>query len=320
MEHRGSPALRSTDSLQNLTTPGVANVTVSGETASGRPLILHFNGSSWTRSELSMPREPSSVSAVNATSASDAWVAAVASGGSALERWTTVGWAPGIPVDVSGGSCVGQPQLRRLEVIDDSDVWGLMCSHGVFRWNGTQVVVEAGPSSPGFTDMLYNGIGASSASNVWVVGIWIDTLTFPEQGPLAGFFDGLSWTSPQPPSYGTYHAFNAVAAASPGSVWAVGVRYVFADHKFVAQYNLLDNWNGHSWSEYGGPNPSTNSELLGAAAVPHSKTFWAVGDDGIEDLDPALLQLTRNRVSGFSPPRSRLSAPEVAQLARGDVR
>ncbi len=279
-------ALRATDRLEHLVTPGVGNIVVSGVAASGSPLVLHFDGSAWTRTVLTMPPGADVVQSVDATSATDVWAAAQGSAGDTLEHWTSIGWRQSIPV-VTGSICVGI-HIQELYVINDSDVWARICQGKLMRWNGSQVVVEPGPQASPGSASVYNGIGASSASNVWVVGFWVNDVFSPSEGPLAGYFDGATWTSPQPPSYALWHGFNAVAAASPASVWAVGLRWVTdsSGHHVVGQDNLLDYWNGHRWAEYGGPNPTAgDSELLGASPVPHSKTFWAVGETGnFEDI------------------------------------
>jgi len=74
---------------------------------------------------------------------------------------------------------------------------------------------------------------------------------------------------------GTFHdQLFGVAASSRSSAWAVGVYG-------TVQRNLIEHWNGRSWSAVANPSPGgTHGGFLNAVAAVSSSNAWAVGAYG----------------------------------------
>lgn len=95
---------------------------------------------------------------------------------------------------------------------------------------------------------------------------------------------GGSWNVIPSPNTGHPHnVLNGVAAIASNDVWAVGGHGVFGNH---AQ-QLIQHWNGTSWSIVPGPTLSTPNELLAVSAV-GANEVWAVG--GYNSGGQALIQ------------------------------
>src|SRR6266849_5141028 len=73
---------------------------------------------------------------------------------------------------------------------------------------------------------------------------------------------------------GTFHdQLFGVAAASRSSAWAVGIY-----NSGSVQRNLIEHWNGRSWSAVANPSPGgTHGGFLNAVAAVSSSNAWAVG-------------------------------------------
>jgi len=99
----------------------------------------------------------------------------------------------------------------------------------VVRWNGTKWKHVASPNPAGTTNRNLNildSVTAISRANVWAVG-YDASVTNSARNTLIEHWNGTRWkhvASPNPAGTSTFDAnhLNAVAAASAGSVWAVG--------------------------------------------------------------------------------------------------
>ena len=285
------------DRLDGVTATSATNVTITADTWGASVIVLHFNGTSWTRTVLPPTPEPLAQPDATALSATDVWVGALSNNDTSgvqdtyLEHWNGIGWQS-ILVKV-GQVLDDRSFVVAVHPISDSDVWfdtsEVIVTVGqpdqifgvVYQWNGSTVLDRGtGPQSPAgqrswAVDL--HDIGSSSANDVWVSGAWWST----NANPLAGQWQGgTGWSSPVMNFYALRHAVWGIAVASPSNVWTVGYRYSTSapgPYGGPAVYNLLEHWNGVSWQEWGGPNPTNNNTLNAVAAVPHSSQFWAVG-------------------------------------------
>lgn len=120
------------------------------------------------------------------------------------------------------------------------------------HWNGTTWQrVRVAPA-----DGWLNGVAATSARDVWVVGL-------SGSAALILHFNGTSWRRvPSPPSSGGLLA--DVTAVSPRNAWAVGV---------TGGGSLIVHWNGTAWRRVHSPSLAF---LAGVSAL-SAKNIWAVG-------------------------------------------
>jgi hypothetical protein len=84
-----------------------------------------------------------------------------------------------------------------------------------------------------------------------------------------------SWVGPQPPSPGsTANQLNAVTVISPCDAWAVGSYTSLGSGR---QLNLIEHWNGASWSVVPSPQPGTGGSFLDGVRAVSPSNIWAVG-------------------------------------------
>ena len=206
-------------------------------------LVLHWNGTAWSRvkspNPSSNPIVPSNeLTGVTAVSGTDAWA---------------VG---------DYGTSTGQDTLA-------------------LHWNGTawSQVKTPNPSGMGTPDVLL-GVGAVSASDAWAVGEYVNNTT-NLRATLALHWNGTAWSQAASPSPGTggktFNLLHAVSTTSGANAWAAG-DYLSNSGSTLT---LILHWDGTAWSKVASPNPSgglgADNELHGVSAVSGTDA-WAVGD------------------------------------------
>jgi hypothetical protein len=132
----------------------------------------------------------------------------------------------------------------------------------VESWNGTSWSVATSPS-PGSRSYL-DGVSCVSADACTAVGTQANTgnvlVTLVES------WNGTSWSavpSPSPsPGYGDY--LDGVSCASASACTAVGQR---STTDAGAGKNLVESWNGTSWSVATSPNRGTSDNFTGVSCT-----------------------------------------------------
>jgi hypothetical protein len=120
-----------------------------------------------------------------------------------------------------------------------------------------------------------HAVTALSATDAWLVGRRGDGR------PLIEHWDGSLWTEAAGPDVGTPVTLADVAAASSTDVVAVGYRGDCGNAPCVRD-TVTVSFDGAAWSRVPSTNPSAKgvNALYGAAAIPGTKLFWAVGEVG----------------------------------------
>jgi hypothetical protein len=239
-----------------------------------RIVILHWNGTAWTRAP--SPNLAGHLSSVAATSADDAWAAGYTSSPAGRDaalilHWNGTTWKQVPSPNPSAGTV-----LDSMAAISAGDAWAVgytgmgtltcrRCATLILHWNGTtwKRVPSPNPSAGSQLD----GVAATSAGNAWAVGYTgMGTLTCRRCTTLILHWTGKAWTrvpSPNPPGGGT---ITGVAATSARSAWAVG---------YSQGGTLILRWNGKAWTRVPSPTPTTGILECVAAASAHSA--WAAG-------------------------------------------
>jgi hypothetical protein len=230
-----------------------------GSASSGRedqPLILHWNGSSWTVSTVPIVTGGASLAGVAAIAPDDVW--AVGYTGDAtlgLERAFALHWdgASWVTSSINAGS--GRSLLSSMSATSSSDVWAVGYLHHrplAVHFNGRAwrgAVIE----SPG----TLSAVASSSPDHVWAVGssIW--------------FWDGSDWTETGEIRGGGH--LQGIAAASDRDVWAVGSRPAGGGTRALAQ-----RFGGRNQTVVRGQGVPGSDAFTAATALP-SGAVWAVG-------------------------------------------
>ena len=197
-------------------------------------LAEHWNGKTWTRVPTPTPDGSAYFNAVAATSASNAWAVGLITPG-----------GPGVPA-------LTTPLIE--------------------HWNGKAWTVAKFPEPA--DGGQFNGVAATSASNVWAVGSTGANSIAAGQTTLIEHWNGKSWTrvpSPSPKGTGTGSVLAGVAATGPDNAWADGETPNSGPAK-----SLIEHWNGTRWAVLPSPNPTGDTYLTGIAAA-SSTDAWAVG-------------------------------------------
>ena len=193
--------------------------------------ILHWDGTTWT--QVFSPNPNSSLTSANqltgitAISANDIW-AVGKSGASPLSlHWNGTTWSA-VAVPTSTGDSLSAFQAVSGSVTND--IWAVGFADGLFvnnrrgmiqRFDGTSwipVLCINGTGGPGITaaNFQYNGVSASTANNVWIVGDSDGT-------PLVLHWDGTSLVIvPTATFSAAYTRLDAITASSATTAWGVG--------------------------------------------------------------------------------------------------
>jgi hypothetical protein len=226
------------DPLSSVTAPSAGDawavgVSVSGSTA--QPVILHWDGSSW--SPVTVPGTSGfRPGLVESSSADDVWVFGYGSSGPQALVWNGSTWSTvALPASFGGGPAA---------VVNSTDVWAAAssscsagtCTTAVWHWDGTS---WASSQVNGFLQ------GITSAGSA----AWLVTLTSvhnPNTNPTGqpAIYESAGDQLQPVASPATRIGTDAGLAASPaGQLWLLGPPAASKDP------SLLFHWNGQSWSQ-----------------------------------------------------------------------
>jgi hypothetical protein len=222
-----------------------------GVTGVFKPLIEHWNGTTWTQQRFPLPTNGGLFTAVTATSATNAW--AVGWTGSTspgagtqtlIEHWNGRTWTRVASPNPAGTFSI----LDGVAASGPGNVWavGYTGTNGgpdqplILHWQDGAWVAVPSPSPTG--DVALQSVATTSHSDVWAVGLTHPTTCSPQCGTLIEHWNGKTWRqvpSPNPPA-GYLNAFAGVAALNCHNAWAVGT----TDYAST----LIAHWNGKSWN------------------------------------------------------------------------
>jgi hypothetical protein len=210
-----------------------------------KTLILHWNGTAWTRVPSPSPGTGSSLSSVTAVSARSAWAVGCtadcflssASPQTIILRWNGTAWAR---VPSPAAAQVGA--LNGVAATSASNVWAVGCTGHCFgpmattttmivHWNGTAWRLAASPNPA--PNSILTAVTATSASDAWAVGY-----TRTGFKTLIVHWNGARWTQVPSPTPGSSSQLFGVDATSTRNAWAVG-----SD----GTATILQHWNGTTW-------------------------------------------------------------------------
>ena len=253
--------------------------------ASGRTLILRWNGTAWTRVPSPDPGTSRRIAGVAAASAGSAWAVGCTGCNTSTStstsvrtlilRWNGTAWAQ-VPSPNPGTNSY----LNSVAVAPDGTTWAVGDTESggvlrtlILRWNGTAWTTVPSPSpgtGPGMGSYL-SGVAVTPDGTAWAVG-YNDS-----SGVISALilrWNGTAWTTvPSPSPADSY--LSAVAATSAGTAWAVG--YSGANTNAPTRALIL-RWNGTAWTTVPNPGPA-GSWLFGVVVTPDGAA-WAVGWTG----------------------------------------
>jgi hypothetical protein len=250
------------------------------------PLIVHWNGTSWSTVAAPSNVPIAELLAVNADSASDVWAVGDDQHGSGvILHFNGVSWSSFAAPALAGGET-----LQGVKAFSPTNVWAVGgrfsgCANSIgktliLHFNGTAWSIVPSPS-PDPKGNVLAAVGGFSATNVWAVGCQglSETTTGVPPGTrtLTEHWNGTTWSAVSSPSVGDEDSLTGVAAPSAAVAATVGSDNNTSGSIPIAR-TLAEAWTGTTWSVAPTPNVGTSDNLLkGVAAIPGSVAIWAVG-------------------------------------------
>jgi hypothetical protein len=263
-------------SLQGTLAQGESPLAIS------RPLIEHWDGSSWQMMSNSGYGEQ--LNSLVAISQNDIWAvcsfAVGQTGHTFFEHWNGTDWQQRRWEQVSPDRSTSDVSLASVAAVSANDIWAVGVSRSVsgkqytglvMHWNGSQWQQE--PTPPGSQNLF--SVSAFSAQNIWVVG------ADQNAHPLVEHWDGQQWSNAALPGSlaNARTSLRSIKAVSANDIWAVGSFY--SNQALSPAQVLILHWNGNAWHQVSMP------ALLSPANPPGSEAhgiivsggqLWIVGD------------------------------------------
>lgn len=149
-----------------------------GSCSCSKALILHWNGSSWKVAYNSLAASTMNLTSVAASSATNVWAGGW--GYATADTTVTLQWNGTAWRRITSGQAIGASSIDAWGVATTSlaSVWavGGVYNYSILRYNGKTWKAQAVPKAPGSTSYL-SGIAATSATNAWAVGYYVDNST-----------------------------------------------------------------------------------------------------------------------------------------------
>jgi hypothetical protein len=303
------------------------------------PLIDHWNGTTW--SQATPPSFPATngvhLGWVSAGSAADAWAVGTINQvkhpgyfGPLTIHWNGTAWTnvpDPLPLN-PGTALVG---VADISSTDAYAIGNQGSAHGLEeQWDGTAWTRPADqppfpePNGDTFAQNTVNAISATSASNVWIVGTYLQTVYSNIWDPYSVHWDGTAWNLVTMPQV-TGAVFTSADALSPANVWAAGnspsgpliahwngtawtitpspaagtltgitarsASDVWAVGYTTGPQTLTLHWDGTTWTSVSSPSVGSASQLTSVSSSPGAAIVWAGGYSGVSgSFNPLTLQ------------------------------
>jgi hypothetical protein len=196
----------------------------TGPTSSYRTLILHWDGTAWSRVPSPAGAVSGTLAGVTMISLTNGWAAG---SGASRHRPLVLHWN-GRSWQRSATPPVGlEPELTGVAASSADSAWavgdtlnGTVIVTVTLHWDGKTWHRVTSPSPGGVQGTGLAGVAATPSGTVWAAG---DAAGLrPGDRPLVLHRTGSRWTGVRVPSTGREGVLNAVAATTSGYTWAVG--------------------------------------------------------------------------------------------------
>jgi hypothetical protein len=269
--------------------------------AADHSLIVHFNGTAWTRLATPAPAKnfQDVAESVSADSTTDAWAVGVSQDTTdgdvvrpLLLHWNGTAWAkvkapnPGTSEAVSGVDALSPTNAWAVgyECVancTDTSTGPRTTDTMILHWNGTAWSQVASPS-PGSLVNELTSVSGSSSSDIWAAG----ESGASGSGPLSLVlhWDGTAWSQVTSPNAGAADEgwLYGVSAASPTAALAVGSTCASECGDSDEQDATLGmDWNGTAWAVATTPSPVAARPVLSGVSALSPTQAWAVGSYAI---------------------------------------
>ena len=250
--------------------------------ANERPLILFWDGTSWTRRNSSLGINQT-LNSVHCTSTTDCWAVGNQSGGeliikwnSGTSTWSRVGPYPDIPDE----------NLNSVYMVSPTDGWAVGANGTIARWNGTNWYLwqQANATAlrwnhaswsdksallPLTTNQL-RSVSMLSYADGWAVG---NPGAVASLRPSFVRWSGSAWTAYDSTTLNINRTLRGVYCSAGNDCWAVG-----NPGGTATEQPLILWWDGTTWTKR---NSSLGiNQRLNSVYCVSSNNCWAVGNPG----------------------------------------
>jgi hypothetical protein len=281
----------------------------SASSSSPKILMLHWNGSAWSKvasSQLKLIGSAGDLSGITVVNARDAY--AVGYSGNPLGtthtlllHWNGAAWSTVTsPAPVSGGALTAVTASSKggwavgyyATGPSALDYWSL-----AFRLNGATWSRVSSKTN----DVTFTGVATTSAGTSWATANEVAMIT----GGLAKW-SGSRWSWIHSfPVQGMYHALNGIAAGPGGRAFAVG-----ANGNVPLTPALSMEWTGHAWVKAVVSAPS--GSLLDAVTFAPGGIAWAAGSSGPAGGRPMIVRWNGREWSRVTTPANAAQLSGIA--------
>jgi hypothetical protein len=256
-----------------------------------RMLIEHWNGRIWKQVPSHFPgclKDNDGLSAVTATSASNAWAVGTATSCvfgvkiTVILHWDGHSWHE---VTSPDPGALSDNYLRGVAASSARDAWTVgfysTTSGGrllplIAHWDG-HAWTEVTSPSPYSDTMGLLGVAARTPAKAWAVGE-ATTGSVGATQQLTFHWNGTAWKQAASSSQAGRGLGGVAAVPGRHTAWAVGFRVSSTSPVLT----LIERWTGSSWQRVASPNPGqgtaqTRLDQLQAVAAVSATNAWAVG-------------------------------------------
>jgi len=252
------PALKGATDIGSISASSATDAWAVGQTCDEltgfcSPLILHWNGKTWSDVKISkLTGLYADLYQVVDISPVDAWAVGFSIFGPFALNWNGHAWRI---VTEPGSSEYGGALNSASAIPGTSELWALEAASGgqfLLKWNGTSFHGFALPLRGLYS---LNDIAASSLSNAWLVGTSLSGSG--TQPSLTAHFDGKKWIKVKAPSPAPDNELFSVTTSATANALAVGVDYSPLQ---TTAAGLVLEYNGTSWTQIKVPTPKVPSD------------------------------------------------------------
>ncbi|MGD0704039.1 MAG: hypothetical protein ABSA02_29655, partial [Trebonia sp.] len=286
--------------LRGVAAASANNAWAVGSTDAGsstEPLMLHWNGKSWSRvTSPGVLKGAGQLTAITVISAGDAWAVGTTGNPSGTTHSLLLHWNGAVWSQVTSPAPVGNAALYAVTATAKGG-WAVGYYYKapgsavdyfplIFRLSGTKwsrVTTKLGG------DALLNGVAVTSAGATWATGSVVGML----DGILARW-NGRSWGWASFPVAGQYHALSGIAAGPGGVAFAVGT------DSSSSLVPLSMKWTGKTWQKTTVSAPSWST--LNTVAFAPGGAAWAAGTTGLTRAGTLILRWNGNAWTRVASP------------------
>src|ERR1700685_2447891 len=204
-------------------------------------------------------------------------------------------------------------ELFAASASSPNDIWAV--GQSAIHFDGTTWTAFPAPMIKGDNNSFLQGVVAISPTLAWAAGNVTDGA---HPGQVLEQWNGTKWSLFPSPKFGKKDQADvfAMTASSANDVWAIGS---LMNRGTGLVSPLFEHWNGTAWTA---TTAESNNQFLFGASADATNDAWAVGFDGLDNIETSAMHWDGANWKGLATPNvgeatNKLNA--VLALAPNDV-